>query len=672
MTSGYRPEIDGLRAIAVISVIAYHARLDGMLGFDVSGGYVGVDIFFVISGYLIARLMLAEIRETGRLRLGAFYMRRARRILPALVIVIAACLPTAWMILPPYALREFGLSALAALTFGSNFFFYVATTDYGATASLTKPLLHTWSLGVEEQFYLIAPLAVLAVRGFSRLHMVALLLLIAVASLTLAELTARLHPAFAFFIPLARFWELTVGIGVAMLEARPAGAVGERLLRAVGRFRPWIAAGGMLAVLGAILLFDETTSHPGLITLVPVLGTAAVLFGCGAGDWTTRILSHPLLRGCGLISFSLYLWHFPIFAFARLEGRMESLGDVAVLFLVTIALSVLTYALVEQPFRRSQRIRTPVFVATLTICLTTIGGTVASFELHEGHPERFERFEGALNIERDNVRLRKESWQLARAKTEFETRDATPVVVIGNSHSKDTFNTLALLPSAYAGFEFLNYQINLACFDPENADAVPEREEFFGGTSYNRAQIVLISTRFNPDRTCISSAYFDHRSSDLVGLEHLIARLARDGKGVVLFGPSVEFTLTGELSVVDYLLAKAERRDGTASLSETEGAAAFAQAVNLAHFRRSIEFDEQDARLRAVAAKFDVPYIDKRNFICSEPQEICWGITPSGHKAFYDYGHYTIEGARFFGERLWNQGFAETLRRLTTMPAPSE
>ncbi|MEO0426310.1 MAG: acyltransferase family protein [Pseudomonadota bacterium] len=672
MTSGYRPEIDGLRAIAVISVIAYHARRGGTLGFDLSGGYVGVDIFFVISGYLIARLMLAEIRETGRLRLGAFYMRRARRILPALVVVIAACLPVAWMVLPPYALREFGLSALAALTFGSNFFFYVTTTDYGATASLTKPLLHTWSLGVEEQFYLIAPLAVLAVRGLSRLHMVGLLLLIEVESLTLAELTARQHPAFAFFIPLARFWELTVGIGVAMLEARPASAVGERLLRAVGRFRPWIAAGGMLAVLGAILLFDETTSHPGLITLVPVLGTAAVLFGCGAGDWKTRILSHPLLRGCGLISFSLYLWHFPIFAFARLEGRMESLGDIALLLLITIALSVLTYALVEQPFRRSQRIRTPVLVATLTVCLTAIGGTVASFEVHEGHPERFERFEGALNIERDNVRLRKESWQLARAKTDFETRDVTPVLVIGNSHSEDTFNTLALLPSAYAGFEFLNYQINLACFDPENADADPEREKFFGGAPYNRARIVLISTRINPDRTCISSAYFDHRSSDFVGLEHLIARLTHDGKGVVLFGPSVEFTLSGELSVVDYLLARAERRDGTAFLRETEGAAAFAQAVNLAHFRRSIGFDEQDARLRAAAAKFDVPYIAKRSFICSEPQEICWGITPSGHKAFYDYGPYTIEGARFFGERLWNQGFAETLRRLTTMPAPSE
>ena len=216
----YRSEIDGLRAIAVVSVILYHAKIF-IFGRDwFEGGFIGVDIFFVISGYLITRIILTELVQSNSFSFIKFYERRARRILPMLFIVIGVCIPIAWQKILPLDLIDFAKSALSAIGFGSNFFFYLSTTEYGADSALLKPLLHTWSLGVEEQFYIIIPVIIFLIWKFARTSLLTLLIGMLILSIQFADFMGVRNSELNFFLPFSRFWELLVGSVLAFIELR--------------------------------------------------------------------------------------------------------------------------------------------------------------------------------------------------------------------------------------------------------------------------------------------------------------------------------------------------------------------------------------------------------------------------------------------------------------------
>jgi peptidoglycan/LPS O-acetylase OafA/YrhL len=259
----YRPEIDGLRAVAVTGVLLYHA------GFTVSGrpflpgGFLGVDVFFVISGYLIARIILSEIGSTGAFSLARFYERRARRILPMLFLVILVVFPIGWRLLLPEAFAELARSAAAALLFVSNFFFYFATTEYGAESSLLKPLLHTWSLGIEEQFYVLFPLFALALHRFAPRGVLAGFLGVCLASFAAALYLDHRDPSLGFYSPLSRVWELLVGAMLAHAELR--GTAPE-----AGRFARWTPAAALVVILASMLVAADEDGSP-LIATVPPL-----------------------------------------------------------------------------------------------------------------------------------------------------------------------------------------------------------------------------------------------------------------------------------------------------------------------------------------------------------------------------------------------------------------
>lgn len=331
----YRPEIDGLRAIAVLPVILFHA------GFGiVPGGYVGVDVFFVISGYLITTLLVQDL-DAGRYSLARFYERRARRILPALFVVTAATMPLALLTMLPGQIEDFSASIASLALFLSNFYF-LSQVDYFAPAADLQPLLHTWSLAVEEQFYLLYPpgLALLWRRGLRRV--VGVLAMVALASLVLAQWGAGENPGRNFFFTGSRVWELLAGSLVALL------------LRSRHLPRQALAAAlGLAMILGAVLIYDAATPFPSLWTLLPVLGTALVLLFAQSGTVAAALLSSRPLVGIGLVSYSAYLWHHPLFAFARLHWG----GDppplvMALLVGLTFGLAWATWAFVEQPFRR--------------------------------------------------------------------------------------------------------------------------------------------------------------------------------------------------------------------------------------------------------------------------------------------------------------------------------
>lgn len=335
----HRPEIDGLRGIAVLGVVLFHAGFDAF-----SGGYVGVDVFFVISGYLITRIILDE-NAKGSFSLARFYARRARRILPALFVVCTACIPLAWWLLTPDRWEEFARSLVATSLFSSNFFFW-AHSDYFSEAAELKPLLHTWSLAVEEQFYLLFPLVFLATRRMPagsawRIQAAAFGASLAIAAWQVAEG----RPAGFFLLP-ARWWEIALGVLLAMGHGR------LREGASAGKDQ-WLALAGLMMIVVPVLTYSHDTPFPGLHALPPTLGTALLILCAQPGTLAGRLLATRPLVLVGLSSFSLYLWHQPVFAFVRNSrlGPPEGLAA-AGWVLVSLLLGYLCWRFVETPFRR--------------------------------------------------------------------------------------------------------------------------------------------------------------------------------------------------------------------------------------------------------------------------------------------------------------------------------
>jgi peptidoglycan/LPS O-acetylase OafA/YrhL len=333
----YRADVDGLRAVAIVAVLLYH----GGFGFA-GGGYVGVDVFFVISGYLIASLVQAEL-AAGRFSVIGFYERRVRRLFPALFVMLATCSVVAALLFLPDELRRFGGSVLATSVFASNVFFWLET-GYFQTAAEFKPLIHTWSLAVEEQFYLLVPL--LLMPGIRRYPAVLRrwTIGILIVSLLAGEWTLRNWPSASFYLTPFRLWELATGVLLA-LHKPP-----ERLSESMRSSAAWI---GVALIVASVMVFSWQTPFPGLRALAPCAGTALLIWsGAGADTAIKRLLSRRPVVYLGLISYSLYLWHWPILSFARYWAVRELTAmETASLLAASVGLAALSWRFVEQPFR---------------------------------------------------------------------------------------------------------------------------------------------------------------------------------------------------------------------------------------------------------------------------------------------------------------------------------
>jgi len=339
----YRREIDGLRALAVLPVILFHA------GFQTfSGGFVGVDVFFVISGYLITTIILTE-KQAGTFTLINFYERRARRILPALFTVMLVCLPFAWIWLLPQDMKNFSDSLVAVSGFASNILFW-RTSGYFEPAAELKPLLHTWSLAVEEQYYVFFPLFLMLTWHLGRRWILVLLTLVAAASLAAAQWGSVANPDANFYLLPTRDWELLIGAFDAFYFAS-----GDRphISDTAGQFGS-ITGLAMLAY--ATFAFDKQTPFPSLYTLVPTIGAALIILFATQRTWVGQLLGNKFFVGIGLISYSAYLWHQPLFAFARQSSIFEPNQLLfGMLSAASIVLAYFSWKYIENPFRNKRQ-----------------------------------------------------------------------------------------------------------------------------------------------------------------------------------------------------------------------------------------------------------------------------------------------------------------------------
>jgi peptidoglycan/LPS O-acetylase OafA/YrhL len=653
----YRKEVDGLRAIAVLPVILFHAGVPMF-----RGGFVGVDVFFVISGYLITSLIAAE-RQAGRFTLSGFYERRARRILPALYLVLLACLPFAWLWMLPGDLKAFSDSLLTVTAFSSNLLFWrdsAVLGGYFEPRAGVQTLLHTWSLAVEEQYYLLFPLLMLGAWRLGRRWLTGLVFAIAAASLLLAQWASQRHPAFAFFLLPTRAWELLLGALLALsLSDRRVGPDVAR------RFGEAGALLGLAAVGYGVLAYDEDTPFPGLYALAPTAGTALIILFATPQTYTGKLLGSRLLVGIGLISYSAYLWHQPLLSFARLRSlTVPDKSLLVALALCSFPLAYLSWRYVERPFRNR------VLIGRRTIVLCCLAGAAcyaavgAIGHFTNGIPQRLGDWRATWNTVA-SIRTENDSFcQLhRRSAAQISNGDICilgharipTMAVIGDSHAGALFEALdesELMTSrsfyAFMGgwcaplvndFQLLGYG-SQDCVDTTREafrqileaaaiDTVVLVAEWANYTQGSRDNGYGVAAQpgLCRDRDGKAASVADNATVLQRSLQKTVDLLTAHGKRVLIVEPTPEF----KVRVMDYVVK-------SAFFSRSADLRPFAPQISLA------EYDNRAGRAMDVLRSITgAEYVATRPLFCGA--QGCSALDAAGNILFSDTNHVTERGA---------------------------
>lgn len=605
----YRAEIDGLRALAVIPVIFFHA------GFELfSGGFVGVDVFFVISGYLITTILIEDL-ENKRLSIANFYERRARRILPALFFVMLVCIPFAWMWMLPSQMEDFSQSLVAVSLFASNILFWRESGYFDAAAE-EKPLLHTWSLAVEEQYYVLFPIFLLLTWRCGKNRVFWMIVVMAAISLLLSEWGWRNKETANFYLAPTRAWELFAG-SIAAFVVQKKGVQKNNLLSLLG----------LLAIVFAIFFYDETTPFPSVYALVPVLGVVLLVLYADKKTIAARMLSTKVFVGIGFISYSAYLWHQPLFAFSRLVYVGEpSLLVMLTLSIVSFLLAIFSWKYIESAFRDKN------FISTRNIFITSITGVAVfiglGFVLAEIKPTRFDAqsYPDAF-VEAEKKRRFKTRQKICAEKTWIKCDDAEQgkinVLVIGDSHSADAVTAIV------SASENIKHQLSISSSSLGGCNAMHNTQERLPNTWPNKNECVLLNKEQRYNLNFLNNyevIVVNFAISDFWNVDDLIQYLLflddNFSGGVIVFGSAFIF-----------------EEDLSSFINKTK-------KVDEIYLIIKNDPYSDDARLRQVDFK-NVLFLSKYDVFC--PNNECVFITDDGLLMTYDKHHLSVEFSSLLG-----------------------
>lgn len=617
------PHVDGLRAVAIIPVVAFHADIALL-----SGGFIGVDVFFVISGFLIASLILAEL-QAGRFSFLDFYKRRALRILPAYIAVIAAVALAAWAFMLPQEARDVGRTIAAASLFASNIYFW-RETDYFNPDAKDDPLLHTWTLSVEEQFYIFLPIGLWLIARYFGGRFTLILIGVSLLSFIASILAIGRFDAANFYLLPTRAWEFGLGVLLAVAGGRIGAA---RSLREAG------AAIGLALVIAGVFLLDETSPFPGPAALLPVLG-ATLLIGCGEGTAVGRGLSSGAAVWIGKISYSVYLWHWPIIVFYKIRfGAILDPVDTAIVVAASFLVGALSCAYIERPFRTPEmRARSSAGITGASLAL--LAGVAASGAAIAVFADRWRDYPPAALAHAEYIGFgdtdagREEVGPapcMVNANTvsrgiEYADdvclpagRDAPKWLLMGDSHAGHLMHALR------EGFPELEMQTAGASGCLPVLDA--------RGASWCRRLMGRMLEEHIPqaglDGVVLSARWTEEAAPDL---RATAAKLADEAGVVVILGPTPEY-----LEDAPKLLAR-QVLFGGAPLS-----------TFLDPGPRAL-----DADMKAMEWGEGVRYVSLFDLLCGEGG--CPETAPDGAPFQFDYGHYTPDGARAVAARLAESG----------------
>ena len=631
MKINYRPEIDGLRAIAVIAVILYHAKITILGNNFFQGGFIGVDIFFVISGYLITSLILKELEITGKFSFTYFYQRRARRILPVLFVVILASLPVAWLYLLPSSIVEFSKSILYSLGFSSNFYFHFTGLEYGDLEGRFKPLLHTWSLSVEEQFYVLFPIILFLSYKYFKKNLLNIMLIGFVISISLAEWGSRSYESATFYFLHSRMWELLAGSILAYFEIKRGRNSNYKFLNNLLPFT------GLILITYSILFYSEKTLHPSLQTLVPVIGVSMIIWYSKKDELITKILSTKLFVGTGLISYSLYLWHFPVFAFARYSSIVTGY-DIIKKILVAIfiiGLSILSYFFVEKIFRNKNILSLKQFIIIIIslFIITSISSTFIIFG--KGYKDRFFN---TKNFQLDNKHYLKERGKyLEKSKDSniniFNKFDKKNILIVGNSHADDTFNILYNSGNLFNNLNFAISSLQIDCF----FEFIDQKK-----TKCGKQKNTNVPKNFKNSHTIILSTLWYEQ--DLEALNQSIKNLLKFNKKIIIMSQSPTFNWKNIYTELDLFVLKNKRMPN--SIEEKLLSKKLFEEIN----KNTFIIND---KLKLISKKNYITFLDKMDYVCNIKAKTCDILTNNKEKIFFDNSHYTLAGADHFRRKIY-------------------
>jgi peptidoglycan/LPS O-acetylase OafA/YrhL len=614
----YRAEIDGLRALAVLPVILFHAGFEWF-----SGGFVGVDVFFVISGYLITTIIISEMAE-GKFGIINFYERRARRILPALFFVMAACLPFAWLWLEPNSLKDFGKSLVAISTFSSNILFWRESGYFDAGAEL-KPLLHTWSLAVEEQYYILFPIFLMFTWRLGIKWVLILLSVVFFISLGVAQWGAYNKPSASFFLLPTRGWELLIGVFAAFYLKYNTHLQSHILNQVLSLF-------GFGMIIYSIVEFDKTTPFPSLYTLIPTIGTSLLILCAVPKTLVYKLLSLKFIVGTGLISYSAYLWHQPLLAFAR----HRSFGEISELILITLCVMSLVMAwfswrFVEKPFRSKTKVNSrSIFKFSIIFTLFFL---ITGLWLHQSngaikyYPKEKQQVLGSFIDDTTDV-LKK--YGQIRLLEFSKTNQKQDILIIGDSHSVDLVNAV-FEAGLNNNKEFSSFDIAWRCGvlfvrdkkDREEKNLYCHKEEFSFFNNNLQMQMSLA------DEIWIISAW---RESDVRYMTESVKNIKAINKNIKLFGtkyfgsPSHQWYLNTNINN----WSSAVFEDGDE--------------------RQYSAITKINDNLNNIADSLNIEFINTQHLIC-KGYDSCSNYV-EGNIISYDGSHLTKHGAKILGESL--------------------
>jgi peptidoglycan/LPS O-acetylase OafA/YrhL len=641
MKINYRPEIDGLRAIAIVAVIFYHAQIKLFNVALFQGGFIGVDIFFVISGYLITLIILKELVNTSIFDFKIFYERRIRRILPALLFVMLVSFPIAWLCLLPNDFLEFSKSILYSLGFSSNLLFYYEGQIYGAQSSLLKPFLHTWSLSVEEQYYIIFPVILLITFKYLRKYILVIFVIIFFISILFADWGSKHQPSFNFYMLPSRGWELIAGSILAYLEIKLKHRSAHYSLNLI---LPFV---GLSLILHSILFFNDQMLHPSLFSLSPIIGVCMIIWFSHKDELITKILSSKLFVKIGLISYSLYLWHYPIFAFSRITEFAN--GNIFKKFLIAflvLFISLISYYFIERPARNKKyKFNKIVPILISFIVVIVIINLLVIFK--EGFKKRFFLIPDKYEIDKRIYRIESVKFEVQYNYDNYDSR--ANVLIVGNSHGEDLLKVLSMtnltdkiyfnMTSPITKKNDYNFQLNYlfkilsgdkSFIEKSNKDFLLHLKK-----QYNNAKLIIISTKYSDE--------------DLIILEDFIQILKKDNKEIIIFDNSLEMTEKTPLLLnrLDYFIYKKKRFPNF-------------EELHIIEQQMFIDLDnkkEINLKIKKIASKNKVNLIQRKKIFCDLNKKKCPTLTEDGYKIYYDYGHISIQGAKFFAKKIQKDEF---------------
>ena len=636
--------VQSLRAIAVLGVVLCHYQISIF-----KGGYLGVDIFFTLSGYVISMMILNDF-ENKSFSIKEFYFRRFRRLAPTFLLVIIISSIASWFILYPSQIIEFSKSIISNLLFVSNFFFWSVGTEYGVESNILKPLLHTWSLSVEAQFYFFISIFFLFYSSFSPKKILLFIIFTVALNIIFATEINKIYSKFNFFFTASRAWEFLLGSFVAIAQKKNFFK-----LNINGIILDILVLLSLGVILWSYIYLDYELEHPSYLTLIVIIPSLFLILIDNKNLISLKLLNNKFFIFVGTISYSMYLWHYPLISFStNLSIEYDHLKIILILILFII--SYLSFNYVEQPFRSNKFTSTKIYISFIISLLILSIIFISLVLINDGYKNRFKLLNSAFgNNEFDNAILKKESYSeydnfiksfdgysskdIFKFQYEKETfsknNKKNKVLIIGNSLSLATWNSFYLNKEKFKNFEFARILEQIYKFD-DNQTVV---NKLINSPNFKRSNIILVSSSFNIDE--------DKNINFLRGLDKLNKIANKNQKELIVTIPFFWNYVNNELPS-DYLLKKNINFEYSKTKIDEFNKLCYA---NKSHQKKIeiIKFGNDNK----------VKILDNADYICDKKSKKCNCFDDKGIKTYYDGGHQTLSGAKFFGKIIFEKNWLQ-------------